>query len=157
MNTPTALLIDCPLWYYIEFCRGCQITLVFQYRRRKPFFVWRDFMEIRINGVPLPSPDSYTFGRDVVGEFARNAAGNLVGDLVAVKDMVSVGWKMMSGEDYRRLVGGSQPVFVRLTYLCGEMGQMVTKTMMARPNRARVAYLCGGMWWKDVSCDFVEQ
>ena len=114
-------------------------------------------MEIKINGMPLPSPDSYTFGRDVVGEFARNAAGNMVGDLVAVKDLVSVGWKMMSGEDYRRLTNGAEPVFVELSYLCGRAGEMVTRQMLARPNRARIAHLSGTMWWKDVSCDFTER
>jgi len=40
MNTPTALLIDCPLWYYIEFCRGCQITLRFQ--KKCLTFRWRN-------------------------------------------------------------------------------------------------------------------
>jgi len=114
-------------------------------------------MEIRINGALLPSPDSYAFGRDVVGEFGRNAAGNMVGELVAVKDLVSVGWKMMSGEDYRRLVQGAAPVFVELSYLCGRRGEMVTRQMMARPNRARMTHLPEGIWWKDVSCDFTER
>ncbi|MCL2855943.1 MAG: hypothetical protein FWE21_10090 [Defluviitaleaceae bacterium] len=114
-------------------------------------------MQIKINEIPLPSPDSYTFGQDVVGEFARNAAGNLVGDLVAVKDMVTVGWKVMSGEDYSRLVAGTAPVFVDVHYHCGKTGQLVSRNMLARPGRARIAYLSGGVWWKDVNCEFVER
>lgn len=114
-------------------------------------------MEIRINGTKLPTPDNYTFGQDTIGEFTRNASGNLVGDLVAVKDMINVGWKLMNGEDYRLLIGHSQPVFVQLTFLCGRTGQMVTKTMLARPNKARIANVSGNIWWKDVTCDFVER
>jgi hypothetical protein len=128
-------------------------------------------IRIMIDGSPLPAPDSYGVGRETVGEFARNAAGNMVGDLVAVKDVVTAGWRMMGGEDYSRLVRGAKPVFAEVEYFdpaaaptsgaptsgLPTSGGLKRTIMHVRPRGGRIALTVGGLWWKDVSCEFVER
>ena len=114
-------------------------------------------INIKIDGVQLPAPDNYSVGREVVGEFARNAAGNMVGDLVAVKDVVTAGWKMIGGEDYGRLVRGTRPIFVEAEYFDPATGDAKQSIMHVRPRGGRIAQVAGGLWWKDVSCEFIER
>ena len=114
-------------------------------------------INIKIDGTRLPAPDNYSVGREVVGEFARNAAGNMVGDLVAVKDVVTAGWRMIGGEDYGRLVRGSRPIFVNVEYFDPDGGTVKNRVMHVRPRGGRIALTAGGLWWKDVSCEFIER
>ncbi|MDR2167437.1 MAG: hypothetical protein LBE35_06285 [Clostridiales bacterium] len=114
-------------------------------------------MRIRINGAEFLAPDSYSVGFENIGEFERNANGNLVGDLVAVKSVVTAGWKMMSGEDYGRLVRGTSPVFVELEYFDPRTDNTVRSMMYVRPGSGRIAFVSGGLWWRDVSCEFIER
>jgi hypothetical protein len=115
-------------------------------------------VKIRIDGAEFASPDNYGISYERIGEFERNAGGNLVGDLVAVKRVVSAGWKIMSGQDYGRLVRGAKPVFARVWYFDPDMGEMVESIMYVRPGRGRIAFAKeGGFWWRDVSCEFIER
>jgi hypothetical protein len=119
-------------------------------------------IKIVIDGVQFPSPDNYSVGTETVGEFFRNAAGNMVGDLVAVKDVISVGWRMISGEDYGRLVRGARPIFAEVEYFApaavgSPSGGLKKVIMHVRPRTGRIASAAGGLWWKDVSCEFVER
>ena len=114
-------------------------------------------IRISIDGALMPVPDNYSVGREVVGEFARNAAGNMIGDLVAVKDVITAGWRMIGGEDYGRLVRGAQPIFVMVEYFDSAAGALKTSVMHVRPRGGRIVQVAGGFWWKDVSCEFVER
>ncbi|MCL2575126.1 MAG: hypothetical protein FWE33_01710 [Defluviitaleaceae bacterium] len=119
---------------------------------------WGDFLvEIVIDGMGLVSPDVYGVGFEDIGEFNRNANGDLVGDLVAVKAVVSCGWRMISGDDYGRLVRGASPLFVNVRYFCPKEQKAVEKMMYAQPKAGRIVVVNGELWWKDVGCEFVEK
>ena len=114
-------------------------------------------MKIFIEGREFLSPDRYLVGFERVGEFVRNANGNLVGDLVAVKAQVSCGWKVMSGEEYGRLSRAGALVFADVEYFCPEAGAMVRRVMAVKPGRGKIAAVGEELFWKDVSCEFVER
>ena len=114
-------------------------------------------VRIVVGGAEMPAVDKYSVGSENIGEFVRNANGNLVGDLVAVKAVLSVGWRMLSGEDYGRLMGAAGPIFVDVEYFCPALGRQVVKQMYVRPGRGRIALESRGLWWKDVGCEFVEK
>ena len=112
--------------------------------------------KLSIGGQVVVCPDSYEISRETVGEFVRNAAGSLVGDVVAVKRVLEVGWKVMSAGDYGRLVEAASPIFVEVNFV-GENGEGASCVMRATPGRGRIVAAGGRLWWKDVSCSFVER
>ncbi|MCL2752581.1 MAG: hypothetical protein FWE44_00350 [Defluviitaleaceae bacterium] len=114
-------------------------------------------IEITVSGQRLPAPDAYSIGYEDIGEFARNANGNMVADIVATKALVNCGWKLMTTIDHRRLVQGADDTFVRVRYFCTKEGGHVEKIMHPHVKGGRVVAVNNEMRWKDVSCDFIER
>ncbi|MCL2376298.1 MAG: hypothetical protein FWC76_02765 [Defluviitaleaceae bacterium] len=113
---------------------------------------------INIDGGRLPSPDTFSIGYETIGSFERNANGNLVGDLVAVKVAISASWRMLDNASFKRILGGTKPFFANVEYYDPERGARVTKLMHTRPGGGKVALdAAGQIWWKDVACVFVER
>ena len=113
---------------------------------------------IIVGGKQLAAPDVFSVGRETVGSFERNANGNLVGDLVAVKTVLNAGWKMMDDAAFKEILKHAEPFFVDVEYYDPKAGQMVQKKMYTRPGGASVALNARGqMWWRDVRCVFVER
>jgi len=115
-------------------------------------------MEIRVDGVLMPSADVYGVEYQPIGAFERNANGNLVGDLVAVKATLTLGWRMLDDVSFKRILGAGEPLFAQVEYYDPKIGQRVTKVMHAMPKGGKVQLAVGGaVWWKDVACVFVER
>jgi len=114
--------------------------------------------DLYIDGRRMPPPDAFGIGFEPLGAFERNANGNLVGDLVAVKATLTVSWKMMDDASFKLILGNTKPFFVSVDYYDPEVGGRVTKVMFARPTGGKVALdASGGLWWRDVGCVFVER
>ena len=113
---------------------------------------------ITINGVAMPSPDSYSLEYKPIGSFQRNANGNLVGDLVAVKAAIAVGWRMLDDTEFKRILTHMKPFFANVEYYDPQHGARQTRLMHTMPGSGKVALDgTGQLWWKDVSCVFVER
>jgi len=113
---------------------------------------------IVIDGVGLPAPDSFGVEYKPIGSFERNANGNLVGDLVATKTAVAAGWKMLDDAGFRRILAHTKPFFANVEYYDPERGARVRKLMHTVPGGGSVALDASGrVWWKDVSCVFIER
>jgi len=114
--------------------------------------------DLYINDRQMPPPDAYHVGFETLGSFERNANGNLVGDLVAVKTTLTVGWKMLDDASCKQILGSAKPFFVSVDYYDPDAGERIRKTMFARPGGGKVALDAGGgLWWRDVGCVFVER
>jgi len=112
---------------------------------------------ISVRGVRLPAPDVYVVGQDVVGEFQRNANGGMVGDVVAVKAKLTVGWAMLDDASYKGILMQAEPEFVDVEYYCPRDGRVV-KSMYIKPGGGKVAFDEGGrIWWRDVGVVFLER
>jgi len=114
-------------------------------------------VKVAIDGILMVAPDVYSVGSERIGEFERNANGRLVGDLVAVKAVVSCSWKMLSGADYARLINGGKAVFAQVDYFDVGLQAMVQREMYVKVGVGRLALVDEELWWKDVGCDFVER
>ena len=113
---------------------------------------------IIIEGTAMPSPDTYSLEYKPIGSFQRNANGNLVGDLVAVKAAIAVGWRMLADADFKRILAHTKPFFANVEYYDPQRGTRRTSLMHTMPGSGKVALdEAGRLWWKDVSCVFVER
>jgi len=114
--------------------------------------------EIIIKNTSMPPPDTYSVGLEPLGVFERNANGNLVGDLVALKSTLTLGWKMLDDASFKLILACAKPFFVDVGYYDPAVGARVNKTMFARPGGGKVALDARGqLWWRDVGCVFVER
>ena len=114
--------------------------------------------DIKIDGVALPSPDTYSLEYKPIGSFERNANGNLVGDLVAVKTVINIGWRMLGDADFKRILAHTKPFFANVEYYEPDEGARVQKLMHTMPGGGKVALdAAKKVWWKDVSCAFIER
>ncbi|MCL2397584.1 MAG: hypothetical protein FWC93_05900 [Defluviitaleaceae bacterium] len=113
---------------------------------------------IIVGGHRLPAPDAYIVGHETIGAFERNANGNMVGDLVAVKTVLTLGWKMLDDGNFKRILSHVRPFFVKVEYYDPDVGERREKMMYARPGGGKVALDGDGqLWWRDVGCVFVER
>jgi len=114
--------------------------------------------EITIDRERLPSPDTFSIDYESIGSFERNANGNLVGDLVAMKTIIAANWRMLDNASFKLILGQTQPLFAKVEYYDPESGSRVEKLMHTRPNGGKVALdVAGQIWWKDVACVFIER
>ena len=113
---------------------------------------------ISIGGQRLPSPDSYSVNYEPVGSFERNANGNMVGDLVAVKTHITLGWQMLDDVSFKRILSHVRPFFVNIEYYDPEAGARLEKIMYVQPGGGKVALGANNQfWWRDVGCVFIER
>ena len=115
-------------------------------------------MVIVVGGFGLPAADDYSVGHETVGSFERNANGNMVGDLVALKTVLTVKWHMMRDADFKRILAQGRPFFVNVEYYDPGEGRRLEKVMYTKPSGGKVALnLRGELWWRDVGCVFIER
>ena len=113
---------------------------------------------ITIDGGPLPAPDTCSVEYKPIGSFERNANGNLVGDLVAVKTVITLGWRMLDDASFKRILSHTEPFFANVEYYDPRRGARLQKMMHTTPKGGKVALdAAGQVWWKDVACVFVER
>jgi len=113
---------------------------------------------IIIGGAALPAPDSFNLEYKPIGSFERNANGNLVGDLVAVKTSISMGWRMLDDASFKRILSHTKPFFANVEYYDPSIGSRQQKLMHTVPGGGKIALdAAGQVWWRDVACVFIER
>ena len=113
---------------------------------------------ISINGNTLPAPDAYGVEYETVGSFERNANGNMIGDLVAVKTIITAGWAMLDDESFKMILSHTKPFFGTVEFYDPNQGARAEKIMYTKPRGGQVALNgAGQLWWKDVTCVFIER
>ena len=120
-------------------------------------FTLKEKITITIDGYKMPSPDGYGLSQDTIGHFTRNAAGNMVGDVVAVKDILTLSWKLLSQMDFRLLKNATSPIFAEVEYFNPSTNNLDSKEMLVRVEGASIATVNNHLWWRDVSCTLIER
>jgi len=112
---------------------------------------------IRVDGVAMPSPGEYRVEYEDIGEFRRNANGDMVGDLVTVKARVVCGWDMLGDEDFGRILAGAQARRGRVAFLDPRVNDFREADMLIQPKGAKISVQDRGRhWWRDVFVEFIE-
>ena len=112
---------------------------------------------LRVGGQRFPAPSNYRVDYEDIGEFRRNANGNMVGDLVAVKAQVSCNWDILEDKIFKVILAHTKPHYVGVEFYDPEIGGMRIAQMYAKPNGARIGMMKGNeIWWRNVSVSFVE-
>jgi len=113
---------------------------------------------LKISGHLIPAPDAYNIGYETIGSFERNANGNMIADIVAVKTAISLGWQMLNDTDFKLILQHSKPFFADIEYYDPQDGKRVHKQMYTQPGGAKVALDASGrLWWRDVRCVLIER
>jgi len=114
---------------------------------------------IKVFGEEFPEITNYKVEYEPIGEFVRNANGNLIGDLIAFKAKVSCKWDMLEDRFYKIILKHTKPYLVDVEYYDPEIGGMKTAKMYASPASAQIAMKSKGegrIWWKNVAVGFIE-
>jgi hypothetical protein len=111
---------------------------------------------ISIGSAVLPAPTDYSVEEESIGRFERNAAGNLVGDLVAVKKRINCGWKMLEDSCFREILKAARGHFASVEFYDPATGESVISEMAVNARSGRLAAAGAEKWWADVSVSFNE-
>ena len=75
-------------------------------------------MLITVNGVELPSPDTYEVTiSDLDASASRSGNGTLFRDRIAIKRTINLGWYLIDAEELSAILNAVSPVFVTVSYL----------------------------------------
>lgn len=113
---------------------------------------------ITVNGVEYPDPDSYKPSIEPLGEWERNANGDLVGDLIAYKIKLTLSWGMLDGEKFQMLLNSQDPFFATVRYWDPRVNGYDTREFYASPQSGELALRTESKtFWKGVAFNLVER
>lgn len=115
---------------------------------------------LHINGVALPSPDTYEVTiSDLDASASRSGNGTLFRDRIAVKRTINVGWAVLSTSELSLILQSVSPVFVSVMYFDPETGGAASGTFYASDRTQAVAQKQsdGSYKWSGVSFSLVER
>ena len=113
---------------------------------------------ITVNGVAYPDPDSYKPSIEPLGEWERNANGDLVGDLIAYKAKLTMTWGVLDGEKFMLLLNAKNPFFVTVRYFDPRVNGYSTGEFYASPKSGELALRTPTQtFWKGVAFNLVER
>lgn len=113
---------------------------------------------LTVNGVAFPDPVGYKVDVEPLGEWARNANGDLVGDLVAYKVKLNLSWGVLDGTKFSLLLNSNVPFFATVRYWEPRTNGFETKQFYASPQSGEIALRDShGILWKNVAFNLVER
>lgn len=118
----------------------------------------QDFGTLHINGVKVPTPQSYGWTIEDLdseeGTGRNNATGDMFRDRVSSKIKLSFTWPPLSIKETSNLLKALRPEFITARYLDALEGNYVTKTFYAGPQSAD----CGHRErWLGVTANLIEK
>ena len=117
-------------------------------------------MLLSINGVEIPSPDSYSVTiSDLDASANRSANGTLFRDRIAVKRTIEIGWTLLSSAELSTVLQAVSPVFFSVIYLDPQLNALKSGTFYVsdRPQSIAVKQSDGSYKWRNVSFSLVER
>lgn len=115
---------------------------------------------IKINGVKMPSPTSYSVGiSDISSEDSkRNARGDMLIDRITTKRKIEMSWDFITLEDMSLTLKLVKGIFFDVEYPDPEEGKLITKTFYVGDRTAPMCVIQHGKpVWKDVKFNLIER
>ena len=113
---------------------------------------------IRINGIDMPTPTHYQVDYENIGQFQRNANGNIMGDLVAIKATIQAQWDILSDDEAQAVLSQGRPAIVNVQFFDPDINRNRNAAMLMQRRAGQVAMQRGGrLWWKGLSISLTER
>lgn len=113
---------------------------------------------MKINGVELPAPSTYTVSIQDISKAERNANGTMIIERIATKRKIELTWKYLSGANLSGLLNLVSPVFFSVQYIDPEDGGLKNGTFYSGDRSSSgITYKNGVMHWKDIKFNLIER
>ncbi|TYP67701.1 DUF6711 family protein [Paenibacillus methanolicus] len=113
---------------------------------------------ISIAGVALPTPTDYSLGIQDVNNTERNAKGDMIGERIATKRKIELGWKFLTAAQTQQVLNAVSQLFFDVTYVDPQTGGNRTGTFYAGDRTCNVMdFIDGVPRYKDVKFNLIER
>jgi len=113
---------------------------------------------IKINGIDITAPTTYTIGIMDISKAQRNAAGTIFINRIATKRKLTLSWQFLYDYELSAILQLISDVFFDVTYVDPQTNAITTKTFYCGDrSTTAIDYTNGKMRWKDVKFDLIEQ
>lgn len=114
---------------------------------------------LRVDGVDLPTPSTYTPDLEEISKAERNANGTLIKEVIAYKYKLNVTWKKLTQEELTKLMNVKRKNFFTLEFIDMDTGRPRTGIFYAgTPTANAMEYKNGRVEnWLDVKMNFIER
>lgn len=113
---------------------------------------------IKINGVDIPAPSSYTVSIMDISKAERNVKGDMIIERIATKRKIELLWKYLSKEDLARVFSLVSPVFFEVEYIDPQTNDKKIGTFYVGDRSAgALDYSDGNIKWKDIKFNLIER
>lgn len=113
---------------------------------------------IKVNGVVLPSPSEYQVGIMDITRAERNAAGDMVKDIIATKRKIELRWNYLSREDTSKVLRLVSSNFFTVEYIDPQEGDWRTGVFYCGDRTVgALDYRNGRIRYKDLRFSLIER
>ncbi len=113
---------------------------------------------LKVDGVALPTPSSYTPDFEEISKADRNANGDMIKEVIAYKYKLNVTWKMLSQEELTKLMSVKRKNSFTLEFIDMDTGKPRKGQFYAgTPSDNAMDYKNGRVEnWLDIKMNFIE-
>lgn len=113
---------------------------------------------IKVNGVVLPTPSEYQVGIMDITRAERNAAGDMVKDIIATKRKIELRWNYLSREDTSKVLRLVSSNFFTVEYIDPQEGDWRTGVFYCGDRTVgALDYRNGRIRYKDLRFSLIER
>lgn len=113
---------------------------------------------IKINGVEIPTPSSFSAGVQDLSKAERNANGTMIIERVATKRKLEFSWKFLTQVQLAALLTLVSPIFFTVEYPDPQTGALRTGTFYAGDRKAGALDFKGTVVrWVDAGFSVIER
>lgn len=113
---------------------------------------------IKINGVDIPTPTSYSVSIQDLSNAERNATGTMIIERIATKRKIELGWSYLTKEKTSILLNAINPVFFNVQYIDPQTGGIKSGTFYCGDRSiGLIDFKNGKPRYKDIKFNLVER
>ena len=113
---------------------------------------------IKINGVDIPTPSSYSIGVQDLSNAERNANGTMIIERIATKIKIELAWSFLTKEQTSLILNTVSDVFFRVEYIDPVIGGYKSGTFYCGDRSIGLIDFKNGLpRYKDIKFNLVER
>lgn len=113
---------------------------------------------IKINGVELKTPSSFSVGIQDISNAERNANGTMIIERIATKRKIELGWEVLTADEMVILLYSVSSVFFTVEYVDPQDNVIKSGTFYCGDRKApMLSYQKGIPKYKNLSFNLVER